>query len=86
MSEATRDTLEAALNAHFADEFGGATLTSYVVQGYGEKFETGGGFYLGLWPQGQPLHITGGLLDYGVQRHAARMLDTITDPDNDDDD
>ena len=85
MSEATKEAFEQALAAHFADEFGSAQITSWVLQGYGEKFDTGGGYYLGAWPNGQPLHTTGGLLDYAVQRHAVRLVDTVTDPDNEDD-
>ena len=83
MTESTRQAMERALTAHFASEFDGATLTSWVLQGYGEKFDAGGGYYMGAWPQGQALHVTGGLLDYANQRHAARLTDSVSDVDDD---
>ena len=85
MSSQTKETLEAALHAHFADEFNGAVATQYVIQVFGQRIDTDSGYYLSAWPTDQPIHITGGLIDYAMKRHTARMSDNITDPDDEDD-
>lgn len=79
MSDETKDTLERALAAHFADEFDGAVLSAWIFQAYGQHIETDNDYYLGGWQKGQPIHTSGGLLDYALRRHEARMAANLGD-------
>lgn len=79
MSDETKDTLERALAAHFADEFDGAVLSAWIFQAYGQHIETDNDYYLGGWQKGQPIHVTGGLIDYIAHRHTARLNDNVSD-------
>ena len=86
MSDATKANLEAAIAAHFADEFGGAIATEWLLMTYGSHMERAGGYYMRDWPVGQAVHHTSGLLDYAQQRHAYYLEETVSaEPDEDDD-
>ena len=85
MSDQTKEAFERALAAHFADEFDGAVISQWYLQGFGQRIDSESGYYLGAWPNGQPIHVTGGLIDYALNRHSTRLLSTISDEDPDDD-
>jgi hypothetical protein len=82
VSDTTKDALEAAIAAHFADEFDGAVASSWVLQAYGQRIDTSDGYYLTSWTDGQPLHITAGLIEYASRRQAARIVDVGEDDDD----
>ena len=84
MSVETKDALEAAIVAHFADEFDGATASAWVLQAYGQRIDTEDGYYLTSWADGQPLHATAGLIEYASRRQAARIVN-VEEADEDDD-
>jgi hypothetical protein len=84
VSDDTKDALEAALAAHFADEFDGAIASAWIIQVYGNRIDTTDGYYLTSWPEGQPLHTTAGLIEYASRRQAARIVN-VDDADDDDD-
>ena len=82
MSESTKAALDAAIIAHFADEFDGATATCWVVQAYGQRIDTEDGYYLTTWADGQALHVTAGLIEYAARRQAARIVGVDEDDDD----
>lgn len=83
MSDETRKAVEDALAAHMADECDDAVLSHWVAMLYGDSLTDERGRYFRLWPVDQPLHITGGLLDYAASRHAQYVDETLIDPEDD---
>lgn len=83
MSDETKANLELALSAHFADEFPGAYSSQWILMVYGVHAENNDGYYLREWPDGQPVHVTSGLIDYARQRHAIFADDSTRDADED---
>jgi len=86
MSVETREALEKALTAHMADECEGAILTHWVAMLYGDSPHDEHGRYFRIWPPDQPVHVTGGLLDYAANRHTVYVEDQLIDQNDDEDD
>lgn len=86
MSDATKDALDAAIAAHFGDEFGGSTyVAEWVIVAYGQDPESADWRYLREWPETQPSHHTQGLLDRGAYDHRRFTDALMTDSDDEDD-
>lgn len=67
MSYETKSALEAALEAHFADEMEDGVLTGYIWIGVGvtnDQISEGGSAYLWDTPDNQPPHASMGLVSY----------------------
>jgi hypothetical protein len=86
MSAETKAALDAAVEAHYSDEYPGVYCAEWVLQCWGQAPGTSTNYYLREWPDSQPIHHTGGLLDYAITGHAAYLASNSSDADEDDDD
>jgi len=74
MSDKTKEAMEEAIRAHFADEQDGAMMVNYVIQMAGIVPNNSDIIaYLRESPDDQAMHVTLGLIDYvGWQYKLAR--------------
>ena len=87
MSDLTKDNLDAAIAAHFQDAWNEATIvTGYVLQVSGmtsTDMDNGAQHsYHRETADGQPAHVTMGLIDYAHTSFRAQF--TLRDEDDDD--
>lgn len=82
MSDATKDALDEAIAAHFADEMGGAIVQGYLLQIAGDSLED---MERNLWsafratPDGQAFITTLGLAHYSVRSLEILMTENTRD-------
>jgi hypothetical protein len=84
MSDETKQVLEAAIEAHFANECDGAMVGGYMLQVFGstvDDINDAGIRMLGEVPDTQNIVTTMGLADYARQNFSNRVFSWEADED-----
>lgn len=85
MSDDTKAALDAAITAHFADEWDGGFITAYVVQmaglTSGDMDKGDQSSYLRETAESQASHVTVGLLDYSLTMYRHSLTQDEQDDD-----
>lgn len=85
MSLDTKAALTAAIEAHYSDEYPGVYCSEWVLPCWGQSPDDSTNYYLREWPETQPIHHTGGLIDYAQTGHTAYLAQASSDLDDEDD-
>ena len=83
MSVETKRALEDAIANHYSNEYPGVYCAEWVLQCWGQSPDDNTNYYLREWPDTQPIHHTGGLIDYARTGHTAYLAMNSTDDEDD---